>query len=299
MRVTDRLRFQNAQLYTTTASESMQAAFDQLSSGLRVVQPGDDPIAAGLIVSYKAQVSRMQAIADSAQRAVDELDSADGAMATMTNMLSRAHDLAIQFSNGSYGAEERASAAPEVGQIFEQMIAVLNTQVAGRFIFSGDLDTTTPFDGAGLYHGDDNTRQIEIAPGVLGSTSVSMNVAVKGFGGGTDVLTALQNFQTALTNNDATGIATALSSLDTGLRQMTTARSSGGASTNTLQTAISAAQAGQVNNNKTISNLQDTDIVAATSRLALAQHALQATLDATQRTLSLSLLTANGGGPAL
>ena len=296
MRVTDRLRFQNAQLYASTASESMQTAYDQLSSGIRVVQPGDDPIAAGLIVSFNAQIARMKAIADSAQRAADELNYADGAMEQMTVLLHRAHDLAVQFTNGSYGAEERASAAPEIGQLFEQMIAVLNTQVAGRYIFSGDLDTTQPFDGSGTYQGDDNIRQIEIAPGVLGNTSINMNIWIKGSTGGVDVLTALTDFEAALTANDADGIAAALSNLDTGITQLTSARASGGAATNTLQTAISASQAGVTQNQKSVANLEDTDIVEATSRLALAQHALQATLAATQQTLSLSLLNIGGGG---
>ena len=76
------------------------------------------------------------------------------------------------------------------GALSQQIVQLMNTQVAGRYIFGGTKDSAPPFDASGNYVGDGNVRQIEIAPGLLQASSIRADVALKGTGGGIDVFGA-------------------------------------------------------------------------------------------------------------
>ena len=75
MRVTERMIFESAQVQVAASRDQLQQAQAQVSTGLRVVQPGDDPAAAGLIVSYTAAVQRHDSINQTAGRATEFLTS--------------------------------------------------------------------------------------------------------------------------------------------------------------------------------------------------------------------------------
>ena len=62
MRVTDAMIFFKAAAAATAARDRLQQATDEVSSGLRVVQPGDDPVASGLCVIDRQQQARQAAI---------------------------------------------------------------------------------------------------------------------------------------------------------------------------------------------------------------------------------------------
>ena len=58
-----------------------------------------------------------------------------------------------------------------------------NTDLGGVYIFGGNKNTTAPYDGTGVYQGDNGTREVEVAPGL----KVSMNVPGREiFGTGSD-----------------------------------------------------------------------------------------------------------------
>jgi flagellar hook-associated protein 3 FlgL len=169
-------------------------------------------------------------------------------------------------------------------------VAALNTKQGDRYLFGGDLDDQPPFDGTGGYHGDAGVRRIELAPGMSQQVSVRADVAIKGAGGGTDVLATLQSLQTALQNNDTAGIKTTLDALDKSVSQVAEARSSAGLSMNALDAAVSAGTLARDGETRQISNLQDADVVDSATKLALAQRALEASLSASAQSFKLTLL---------
>ena len=303
MRVTDQMLYSRAQLDGGAARTRMDEATARVSSGLRVSQPGDDPAAAGLIATERQRQARYDAIATTAGRASDELAAADGALDQVANALARARELAVQLSSDTYTASDRAAGATEVKGLISSITASLNVKVGNRYVFAGTQDGTQPFDGVvldalgnvdrnltGAYHGDASVRQVEIAPGVYQDASVRADVALKGAGGGTDVLATLADLANALGANDGTAVAATLTGLAQGTTQVATARSAAGASMSTLDAAVSAGQAARDDAKKRISTLGDADLVSSSTELALAQHALDAALTATAQTFNLSLL---------
>jgi flagellar hook-associated protein 3 FlgL len=290
MRVTDRMLFELASRHGGEARSRVEKATAQAASGIRVAHPGDDPAAAGQIVQSRTAQARLDAIASTAGRAADELVSSDAALSGVQNAVVRARELAMQLVNPTYDAQQRASAAGEVDQLLQEMLARLNTQVGGRYLFGGNRDGAAPFAADGTYLGDDGVRQVEIAPGVLTAVSVRADVAVSGAGGGTDLLAAVRSLSTALRADDVAGIRAALDPLDQGLTQLSVARAQGGDAMNALDTAAAASLAARDAERARASRLGDADIVQAATDLALAQRALEASLSATAQGFRLTLL---------
>jgi flagellar hook-associated protein 3 FlgL len=290
MRVTDRLLFDRATRDTARARSDAELAISRASSGLRLQRAKDDPGAAGQVVLDRARADRLEAIAATAARASDELVSADGALGAVTTAVARARELAVQLSSGTYGAAERAGAAAEVRNLLSGAIASLNAEAGGRYVLGGNLDGAPPFDAAGNYGGDAAVRQVEIAPGVLSASSVRADVAVKGAGGGVDVLATLSALATALAANDLTGIRAALDPLTQGTAQLARARAEAGNAMSTLDAAVAAGRAGRDEATAAAARLTDMDVVQAASDLARSQRALDAALTATAQGWKLTLL---------
>jgi flagellar hook-associated protein 3 FlgL len=307
MRVTDRMLYDRAAADGGLARARMDEATARVSSGAKVVHPGDDPAAAGLVAMERSRVQRLEAIATTAGRASDELAAADGALDTVSSALSRARELAVQLSSSPYSAAERTGAAEEVKGLIQTVVASLNVKVGNRYVFGGSVDDTAPFGGivldaanpiagsldpalTGAYAGDAAVRQVELAPGVLQDASVRADVAVKGASGGVDVLATLAGLANALLANDPAAVAAALDPLAQGTTQVANARGAGGAAMAALDTAVSANRAARDDAKKRISGLADADPVQSMSDLALAQHALEASLTATAQSFRFTLL---------
>ncbi len=291
MRVTDKMMFDNAAVHTAQARERLERAVEETSTGKRLHHPADDPAAAGQVSAAKLSFERLDMIRQNAGRATDELQAAHGALQSVSDVLGRARQLAVQLANVTYDGPDRANAATEIDGIFAQVVGVMNAQVGNRRIFGGFQDDAAPFAGSGAYLGDAGVRQIEIAPGVRQNVSVRADVALKGVGGGTDVFATLTALATALRSNDTAGIGAAIGSIDSGLAQVAGALTDASTQVSTLTTAAEVNQMVRDQVTSQISRLADADIVESSTKLALANRALEASMAAAAKGFDLSLVT--------
>lgn len=291
MRVTERLLFDRSSQDIGRAREASAKAQELVSNGRRVNHPGDDPAVAGTIAAFQLTSARSEALSKSVDMAANEIGAADGSLEQVGNVLSRARELAVRFSSDAYPPEQRAIGAVEVKALVGTAIAALNARHGNRWIFGGNVDDAPPFDAAGSYSGDNGVRRLEVAPGVLQDTSVRADVAVKGFGGGVDVLDTLQQLATALSSNDVTAVRGTLNPLDRGITQVSTARAEAGVSMNSLEAASAAGKMAAEDGKVRISKLADVDLPEASIRLAQAQNALEASMTAAAQGFKLSLLS--------
>lgn len=290
MRVTNQMIFEAARLQTAAARDAVMDAQQKVATGKRVEHPGDDPGVVGSIISHSMSVQRFDTINQAVGRASDEAQLADGALQDVSTLLARARELAVQLGNDTYSASERAGGAQEIKDISGQIVVLMNTQEGGRYVFGGNVDHTPPFDAAGNYSGDANTRQVEVAPGLLQNASVRADVALKGVGGGVDVFGSLATLATALTNSDGAGIRGTIDNLSTSTAQVAVALTQNGGILDGFQSAGSIGTAAKDAATKLLSSVSDVDIFDATSKLTQAQQGLESSLAAAAKTFSLSLL---------
>jgi flagellar hook-associated protein 3 FlgL len=277
------LRIMRARSDSTTAG-------DQVSSGKRLEHPWDASGDAGLAVRHQQEAGRFDGIMTASGKASDELASVDGAMDQITTTLTRAKELAVQLSNDTYSANDRQGGAVEAQQLLNSVISQLNVKFGDRYVFGGMQDAAPPFDAAGNYLGDANVRKVEIAPGVLQDASARADVALKGAGGGVDVIASLQNMITALSANDATNVRVAVQTLDDSITQVSKERSRVGAMMNAFDIASTMAKQSRDTATDAQNKLQDVDIFEASTRFAATQRALEASMSAAAQQFKLTLL---------
>jgi len=290
MRVTENMIFETAIAQTERSRESLAQAQSEVSSGIRVQHPGDDPAAAAMAVGHTVDKARFTAVGQDAQRAADELSSASSAFSGISTIANRALQLATQFGNDTYSATDRSTAAIEVDGLNQQVTSLLNTQYGGRYIFGGDKDNAAPFDASGNYVGGTGVRSVEIAPGLYQASSIDANTIVKGGGNGVDLLKTLSDLSTALRNNDGNAIRASVDTINTAISQVAAGSTQIGMAQDAFQAAVNTAQTATSDETVKLGNLLDADIMTASTQLSSAQYALNATLTAAAKTMSLTLV---------
>lgn len=290
MRVTENMIFQTTIAQTERSRETLEQAQSEVSSGTRVQHPGDDPVAAALSVGHTVDKARFTAVGQAAQRAADELNAADTALSGVGTVANRALQIATQFGNDTYNASDRATAAVEVDGLFQQTVGLLNTQYGGRYIFGGFKDSTAPFDANGAYQGDPGVRTVEIAPGLYQTASIDANTIIKGGSGGVDLMKTLSDLSAALKSNNGDAIRASVDNINSAISQVAVGRTQAGMAQDAFQSAVTTAQTAASDETVKLGKLLDADILDASTRLASAQYALNATLTAAAKTMSLSLV---------
>ncbi len=290
MRVTENMIFQSTIAQTERSRENLAQAQNEVSSGMRVQHPGDDPVAASLAVGHTVDKARYTAVGQDAQRASDELSSASSALSSISTITNQALQLATQFGNDTYSATDRSTAAIEVDGLSQQVISLLNTQYGGRYIFGGDKDNAPPFDASGNYVGGTGVRSVEIAPGVYQTSSIDANAIVKGGSNGVDLLKTLSDLSTALRSNDGNAIRASVDTVNTAIDQVAAGNTQAGMAQDVFQSAVTTAQTAASDETVKLGNLMDADVLTASTQLSSAQYALNATLTAAAKTMSMTLV---------
>lgn len=290
MRIADQTIFNLANQRIMRARSEATEAGDRVSSGKRIEHPWEDPGGSGMMVRHQQEAGRQAGILSASSHASEELVVVDGALDQVSTSLIRAKELAMQMSNDTYSARDRSNASSEVQQLFSAIVSQLNMRFGDRYVFGGMQDAAPPFDANGNYLGDANARRVEIAPGVLQEASTRADVALKGVGGGIDVLQSLQAFATALSANDGPNIRVAVQALDDGIAQVALERSRGGGMMNAFDIASNMARQNRDAATDARSRLEDVDIFEASTRLAATQRALEASMSAASQQFRLTLL---------
>ena len=124
---------------------AMQKAMQQLTTGLRINNAGDD--AAGLVISenMKVQINGSNRAMDNVQDAQNFAAVAEGGMITIGDHLQRINELLIQGANDTNSTESRQAILVEVKQRLEDInVIAQSTQFNGRTMLDGSFDPNDP-----------------------------------------------------------------------------------------------------------------------------------------------------------
>ena len=193
--------------------------------------------------------------------------------------------LCIQMANATISPEQRASAAETVQNMFDEIISLANTDVAGNYIFAGSKIDTVPFEQEdGTYHGDDNPFTIKI--GKNSSIEIgSYGQAVFG-----NIFTTLSDLKIALETNDLNGIQSAMTNLDGHLDDNSAKISDVGSKMNRLEIKNNIYQDLNFSNTERLSTIEDADITEAIMNLSTAQMTYQTALASSSKVMTLTLV---------
>ncbi|GAP38217.1 flagellin domain-containing protein [Piscinibacter sakaiensis] len=236
----------NAQRNLSASQGSLSTSMQRLSSGLRINSAKDD--AAGLAIADRmnAQVRGINVAIRNANDGISLAQTAEGALSTVTDVLQRMRELAVQAQNGSNGTSDRANLDTEFQQLNEEI-----TRIAGQTKFNGTA--------------------------IVGASAGAQTFQVGANNG--DTLTITTSQVSALSGNSitsASNASTALAAIDTKLDSITTDRATYGAMMNRFQFTIQNLQTTNENQTAARGRIMDTDFAVETANLSRAQILQQA-----------------------
>ena len=235
----------DAQRHLGTSQMSLATSMQRLSSGLRINSASDD--AAGLAIADRmnAQIKGTNVAIRNANDGISLAQTAEGALATVTDALQRMRELAVQAQNGTNGTSDRANLDTEYQALSSEI-----TRIAAQTKFNG----------------------VAIVGGGAGA-----NVFQVGANNG-DTLTITTTAITTVAGDLTTSAnaSTAVAALDTKLDAITTNRATYGAAINRFGFAIS--NLGITSENQTASRgrIMDADFASETANLSRSQILQQA-----------------------
>ena len=235
----------NAQRNLTMSQSSLATSMERLSSGLRVNSAKDDAAGLAIATRQNAQIRGINVAIRNANDGISLAQTAEGALATITDALQRMRELAVQAQNGSNGTGDRANLDTEY-----QALSAEITRIAAQTKFNGTA--------------------------IVGPSAGAQVFQVGANGGDTLTITTTTVTTVAGGLTTAALASTALGAIDTALDTVNTSRASYGAAMSRFSMAIQNLQIAAENQSAALGRIMDADFAAETSNMSRAQILQQA-----------------------
>jgi len=225
------------------ASRSVDQSLERASSGKRINSAADD--AAGLAIStqFSSQSRGQTQAIRNAGDGISQLQTANGALTSMTENVQRIRELSVQAANGSYSDSDRELIGKEISSLTSQLQDTLkNTNFNGQSLFNSDKSQSYQV-------GPDAGDSIDVA-------SVNLSEQLEQSG--------LSNISvgTAADASNTINIA------DDILTKITSAAAENGALQNRFESRISNLEQDRISSESARSRSEDADIAKVASQLS-------------------------------
>ena len=166
------------QYYLRRQEDALQNLQNKMTSGTKINQLRDDPLAASHAVRYESYLARLERFENNTLYAQDHFNQIDIYMQRAVDVLQRVRELALTGANGIYSKDDTRNMAGEVNELLKELVAISNAVGPdGKQLFAGDKAFTEPFrivegtvEGGGEmlvvnveYRGSGPARQAEIS----------------------------------------------------------------------------------------------------------------------------------------
>ena len=177
--------------------DNLAKSVERLSSGLRINSAKDD--AAGLAVRelMRAEIAVLQQGARNAMDGISMLQTFEGAMGTMDEVLVRMKQLAEQASTGSYSSDQRTIMNNE----FREMAAEIN-RIAGATAFNGNTLLNSAAATVSIQFGAGTIDNVDIIGCNMTSSGLSINSGAASISTASAAQSALATIAAAITAKD-------------------------------------------------------------------------------------------------
>ncbi len=240
----------NSQRYLARATARVSHSMERLSSGLRINRAADD--AAGLAISegLKSDIKSLDVVNRNAADGISVVQTADGAMDEISNILVRMRELAMQSATGTVTNKQRGHLDSEFQALIDEITRIGNS---------------TEFNGVKLLDGSAGVMSLHVGIGNSESSSIDLDLGTSFTGGGLTLTTI--NIAT-ISSPSAQPV---MPVLDDALQSINQGRAKLGAMQNRLESTIRVNMNYQENLSAANSRIRDVDVALETSELTSAQ----------------------------
>jgi flagellin len=143
----------NAQRTLDASGAQLSRALQRLSSGMRINNASDDAAGLAIATRLNSQIRSVNQAMRNANDGVAMLQTAEGAMSEISNIITRIKELAVQSANGSNSSSDRSSLNDEVTSLITEVTriatqtkfgttALLDGSFTGTFQLGGEVGQT-------------------------------------------------------------------------------------------------------------------------------------------------------------
>lgn len=118
---------------------------NEVSSGIRVNEPSDDPGAVAAILDTQNQIEQVTQAQKNLNAANVTAQTADGALQNASSLIDQLVSIASQGSSSTTNATSEAALALQVQNIQQELVSIANTSINGQYIFAGDNLGVAPY----------------------------------------------------------------------------------------------------------------------------------------------------------
>jgi flagellin len=278
----------SAQNSLTRTQTSLSTSMTRLSTGYRINSSMDDAAGLQIATRLKAQSSGMAVAMRNTQNSTSMLQTADGALNEVNNILTRMKDLATQAADGSSSTDDKKAMDAEYNSLTDELSNIFNnTSFGGTKL----LQTTTD----GKLNG---SVSFQIGADSSETMSTSFSGELSGVTGAID--TATKKGTTSLFKSDGTapdastgdklqtGASGAIASLSTAIDKVSTLRSKLGATANRLDHVYNNLANISSNTQAATGRIMDVDFATESSSMTSNQMLMQAGTAMLKQTNSMS-----------
>ncbi len=246
----------NAQRNLASITVELGKSARRLSSGLRIVTAADD--AAGLAISerFRARIAGLQQAQRNANDGISLVQTAEGSLNEISNLLIRMRELAVQANTGTISDADRDTLDAEFSALISEVDRIAQA---------------TDFNGISLLNGASSSVSFQVGAGTGPQNVVEM------------VLSSSRSSDLGISGLDLSsatpdGPSTAIVALDTAIDAVVQNRGRLGAVQNRLQSSINFLDVQVSNLSAAESRIRDVDIAEETARFARLQILQQAAI---------------------
>ncbi len=241
LRINTNVEAFNSHRNLTNTSGALAKSMEKLSSGFRINTAADDAAGLGISERMRGQIRGVAQAQRNAQDGISLVQTAEGSMQELQEILHRIRELAVQYQNGTNDTNARLAITTEVAQLSAEL---------GRMISGANFNGIQLLNNAG-------TITLQVGPNQTASDSLTFNmVNLPAFltpTNGVDLATVMGNFNTGT-------MATVLQDVDEIVTEISTQRANMGAIQNRLEHTVSALGIYQENLMSAESRIRDVDM---------------------------------------
>ncbi|MFC1492096.1 flagellar hook-associated protein FlgL, partial [Nitrospinota bacterium] len=171
-RVTTAQRFAVALRAIQNTQTRVQDIQEEIVTGKRVSQASDDPGSFSKILDLRRILSDSNQFTRNIQRSTAFSNITDETLQSIRNLILQARGIGLEQAGAPADELTRAGAAVQVAKIRESILQLANTQVGGRYIFSGTEITTKAYNDTGEFQG--NQGELKINVGIEDSSPINI-----------------------------------------------------------------------------------------------------------------------------
>ena len=276
------------QAQTTISSLNQQltqlsSSAEQLSTGLSINQPSDNPYGASLAIQLNGQLAAMGSYTSNISNGSAWTAEADSSLMNISDQAQTARQLVVQALNGTSTPAELTSAATQVNELINGIKQDANTQYDGQYIFSGTNTTTAPYTAGSndTYNGNHGAVNRTIGPGgatVQVNTDISQALGSGQAAGDNRLLNTLRNISQDLTAGNSVSLGNDLTTLTANMNTLGAVSANVGSAQDQLQMASSRIQNLQLNLQTELSNTDEINMAQTMTQYSTEQASYNAAL---------------------